>query len=132
MPPFSEKKRLEFDLFAKWVASWVQDEDDNETMQWFVMHEAVKEQRYLYPRDPVPKSNVLVLLLNRFKDEKFRSFARMNRSSFRAVYRLLCDDPIFTNNSNNPQAPVESQLLYALYKLGHEGNASGFLKSAIH
>ena len=33
------------------------------------MHEAIKEQQYLYPRDPVPKSNALIVLLNRFKDE---------------------------------------------------------------
>ena len=56
----------------------------------------------------------------------------MNRSSFRAIYRLICDDRVFTNNSNNLQALVESQLLYTLYKLGYKGNTSGFLKSAIH
>ena len=27
MPRFIEKKKLEFDLFAQWVASWVQDTD---------------------------------------------------------------------------------------------------------
>ena len=46
------------------------------------MHEAIKEQQYLYPQDPVPKNNTLVVFLNRFKDEKLQSFAQMNQSSF--------------------------------------------------
>ena len=74
------------------------------------MHEAIKEQQYLCSRDFIPKSNALVVLLNYFKDDRFRSFAQMNQSSFRAVYCVICDNPIFTNNSNNLQAPVESQL----------------------
>ena len=90
------------------------------------MHQAIKEQQYLRPQNPVPKSNALVVLLNQFKDDKFRSFAQMNQSSFWAVYCLISDDPIFTNKSNNPQASVESQLLYALYKLGHKKTRQAF------
>jgi hypothetical protein len=36
----------------------------------------------------------------------------------------ISDDPIFFNNSNNPQMPVEDQLAIALYRFGHEGNAA--------
>lgn len=84
------------------------------------MHEAIQEQRYLYPRDSVP----------RVKDEKIPI---MNQSSFRACLcmALFCDsDPIFSpTNSNQPSsAGGVCKLLYGLYnKLGQEGQRLGFL-----
>jgi len=33
-------------------------------------------------------------------------------------------DPVFFNNSNNAQIPVEEQLAIALYRFGHDGNAA--------
>jgi hypothetical protein len=36
----------------------------------------------------------------------------------------LEQDPVFFNNSNHPQLPVEQQLAVALYRFGHNGNAA--------
>ena len=54
----------------------------------------------------------------------------MDRHSFQHICRLIQDDLVFINRSNCNQAPVEQQLQCALYKLGHDGNASSFMQSA--
>ncbi|KAF7319715.1 DDE Tnp4 domain-containing protein [Mycena kentingensis (nom. inval.)] len=43
---------------------------------------------------------------------------------FDILLELICDHPVFTNNSNNPQAPVEEQLAVTLYRLGQYGNGA--------
>ena len=52
---------------------------------------------------------------------------RMDPQSFEAILHLIQDNPIFQNRSSSPQAPVEIQLKLALFKLGHDGSASGFV-----
>ena len=47
--------------------------------------------------------------------------------SFKAILYLIQDNPIFQNCSSSPQAPVEIQLKLALFTLGHDGTASGFV-----
>jgi len=54
-------------------------------------------------------------------EDRFRVFFRMNRESFNVLASLIQDDPIFTNNSQNPQASIEIQLASALYFLGSAG-----------
>jgi hypothetical protein len=46
----------------------------------------------------------------------------MSIDSFIALHRLISTNPVFHNQSNNPQAPVEHQLLVALANLGLTGN----------
>lgn len=43
----------------------------------------------------------------------------------------ICHDPIFHNNSQNEQHPVDEQLAFTLYRFGHFGNAAGTLKVAL-
>jgi hypothetical protein len=50
---------------------------------------------------------------------------RMNYEMFQVVVDQIRDDDVFRNNSRNPQAPVEYQLMVALAKFGHYGNAVG-------
>lgn len=52
---------------------------------------------------------------------------RMDPRSFKAILHLIQDNPIFQSLSLSPQAPVEIQLKLALFKLGHDGSASGFV-----
>ena len=54
----------------------------------------------------------------------------MDCHSFQHISRLIQNNPVFINQSNCDQAPVEQQLQCALYKLGHDGNASSFIQSA--
>lgn len=42
--------------------------------------------------------------------------------TFDLLVEAIQDDPVFTNESRNPQMPVEQQLAIALYRFGRNGN----------
>lgn len=46
----------------------------------------------------------------------------MNQTSFYQLVETVKHDPIFSNNSRNPQAPVEYQMLLTVRRLGMAGN----------
>jgi hypothetical protein len=46
----------------------------------------------------------------------------MNQECFWTIVQRIAPDPIFHNDSRNPQAPVAYQLLLTLKRLGMEGN----------
>lgn len=48
----------------------------------------------------------------------------MSPLTFDKLVAALETDPIFFNNSNHPQLPVEQQVAVALYRFGHDGNAA--------
>jgi hypothetical protein len=50
---------------------------------------------------------------------------------FNDLVVTIKDDPIFHNNSNNPQMPVAEQIAIALYRFGHYGNAASQMKVAL-
>ncbi|KAJ7663508.1 hypothetical protein B0H17DRAFT_872077, partial [Mycena rosella] len=58
--------------------------------------------------------------------DHFRQALRVTPRTFDALVAALEDDPIFFNNSNHPQLPVDQQLAVALYRFGHDGNAASF------
>lgn len=82
------------------------------------------------PRIAIPKSNWAYVVLLNLDDDRFRSFVRMNRTSFHHILHQIQNDPVFTNNSNNQQTPVYAQLHYTLFTLGHDENASSYVKKA--
>ena len=43
---------------------------------------------------------------------------------FQIIIDLIEEHPIFTNNSNNAQTPVEQQLAVTLYRMGRYGNGA--------
>ena len=84
-------------------------------------------RRYLADRQPINKSGEnLRLLLTDWKytrPEIFRAHLRLTPECFDLLLTALHMDPVFQNNSNLPQIPVEKQLAIALYRFGHYGNA---------
>ena len=54
-------------------------------------------------------------------NDRFISFFRMTRESFISLTQILQSDPIFQNNSNNPQVSPIVQLAATLYFLGSFG-----------
>lgn len=54
----------------------------------------------------------------------------MDGYSFQHIVQMIEHDPVFDKNSNNPQDPISLQLHYALYKLGHDGSAVGYIEAA--
>ena len=85
------------------------------------------EERYMKPRIAVPKSDQASYILSQYADARWRIFTRMNPEY---IVRLISNNLVFHNNSTSQQAPVESQLKIALWKLAHDGSASGFRPSA--
>ena len=75
--------------------------------------------RYELPRDGLPCGpSYLHHVLTRLKTERedhFHEALRINPTTFDALVSAIEDDPIFTNNSNNSQMPIEEQLAITLY-----------------
>jgi hypothetical protein len=85
--------------------------------------------RYEEPRDePIPRPPAqMPHTLEVLKDERpdiFREVLRITPYTFDRLREKIEKDPIFFNNSNNPQIPVEEQLAITLYRFGHDGNAA--------
>jgi hypothetical protein len=83
-------------------------------------------QRVLRPHQ-VSKSTNLPMILDDWKytdPVRFRYNIRVAPDTFDFLLTLIKDHPVFANNSPNPQVPVIYQLAIALYRLGHDGNAT--------
>jgi hypothetical protein len=92
-------------------------------------------ERYFNSREEINKDGTqLHLLLHDYKfnrPEIFRSYLRIDPRCFNDLVQVLKDDPVFHNNSNNPQMPIDEQLAIALFRFGHYGNAASTLKVAL-
>lgn len=76
---------------------------------------------------PVPKSNWASEILPKYSEPRWRIMTQMDLQSFKAILHLIQNNPIFQNHSSFSQTSVEIQLKLALFKLGHDGNTSGFV-----
>lgn len=56
--------------------------------------------------------------------DHFQYLVQVTPLKFRAILALIQTNPIFYNNSNNPQAPIQDQLAVYLYCLGHYRNTT--------
>ena len=87
------------------------------------------ESRYEQPRDipishPPPQMPHILTVTKLERPDQFREILRVSPATFDKIVAKIKDDPVFFNNSNNPQIPVEEQLAITLYRFGHDGNAS--------
>ncbi|EPS93115.1 hypothetical protein FOMPIDRAFT_58988 [Fomitopsis schrenkii] len=92
-------------------------------------------RQYLADREDIEKASGLMnLVLNNYKHDRpeiFKSYVRMTPACFDDLVSTLRDHEVFQNHSNNPQLPIEQQLLIALYRFGHYGNAASTMKVAL-
>ncbi|EUC57648.1 DDE family endonuclease [Rhizoctonia solani AG-3 Rhs1AP] len=88
---------------------------------------ALHSSHYLNERISIQKSGeMLTLTLYEYRNSRpeiFRDHLRVNPHTFDALVAAIIGDPVFQNNSNNSQIPVDQQVAVALYRLGHYGNA---------
>jgi hypothetical protein len=54
----------------------------------------------------------------------------MSPFAFERLVKELENDPVFGNDSNHGQMPVEDQIAITLFRFGHSGNASGLQQVA--
>ena len=87
------------------------------------------KNRYETSRDGLPRGpsylHHILMCLKTERPDHFRSALRINPDTFDALVEAIENDPVFQNNSQHPQMPVEQQLAITLYRFGHDGNASG-------
>jgi len=90
--------------------------------------------RYEVPRNKLPRGppymHHVLTTQKDLRPDHFRQSLRVSPMTFDKILAKISDDPVFFNNSNNPQQPVEEQLAIALYRFGHNGNAAGLQKVA--
>jgi hypothetical protein len=85
----------------------------------------IQETRYLAPRDRLPRSHhFFASQIHCMSDDRFISFFRMSRSTFKDLVGIIEDDPVFKNNSQMPQSHPSIQIAVALYQLGLQGNST--------
>ncbi|KAF9479155.1 hypothetical protein BDN70DRAFT_895188 [Pholiota conissans] len=97
--------------------------------------ESLYSTRYQVKRRDIPKTDQNIeLLLGDYKQnhpENFRSYLRMSPACFDTLVTTIQYHPIFLNDSNNSQMPVERQVAIALCRFGHYGNAVSTMKVAL-
>ena len=79
--------------------------------------------RTAFRKPPADLPHVLTVYKTERPDH-FRKQLRVFPSAFDRIVQKITDDPIFSNNSQNDQMPVEHQLAILLYRFGHFGNAA--------
>ncbi len=88
----------------------------------------IKNTRYLNPRPFVEKSGSLHLAWtyaqNPADHGRFQHMLRVSPYVFFVILQLIEGHPVFHNNSNNPQTPVDVQLAVTLFRMGRFGNAA--------
>ncbi|KDR82166.1 hypothetical protein GALMADRAFT_60335 [Galerina marginata CBS 339.88] len=84
--------------------------------------------RYPNGRTTVPKSGNIHLawefMQNPAHHDRFINMLRVSPLVFETILTLIEEHPVFTNNSNNAQTPVEQQLAVTLFRLGRYGNGA--------
>ncbi|KAF8235325.1 hypothetical protein L208DRAFT_1257770, partial [Tricholoma matsutake] len=74
------------------------------------------------PRGPSTMRHILMTLKSAHPN-KFHEELQVTPLIFNVIIAAIAPDPIFQNNSNNTQTPVEEQLAITLYWFSHDGNA---------
>ncbi|KAJ6600473.1 hypothetical protein DFH09DRAFT_1355731 [Mycena vulgaris] len=87
-------------LLRRWIRSEIDD---------------MYEHRYEQPRNTLPRGpsylHHVLMALKTGRPDHFRQNLRVSPLTFDALIAVLENDPIFFNNSNHPQLPVEQQPL---------------------
>ena len=98
--------------------------------QTFVRHslQDMYANRYEAPRDQHPRGpSLMQFTLDKYKrlrPDLFRQDLRVSPDKFDKIVEKIANHPIFFNNSNCSQSPVEDQLAITLFCFGHYGNAA--------
>src|ERR1700691_508 len=92
------------------------------------MVERMYESQYEQPRDipishPPPQMPHILSVTRLKRPDQFHKILHVSPATFDKIVNKIKDDPVFYNNSNNPQIPIKEQLTITLYRFSHDGNA---------
>jgi hypothetical protein len=104
------------------------DDEEEQFLADYAGYLAIQNTRYSETRTRVPRLGNLHILWDYAKTPVHHYlFIKLVRVTPHTFLRILGDiegNPVFQNESNHPQAPVEVQLAVALWRLGRFGNAA--------
>ena len=121
MSRYSDKKRLRRDFWYHFLTFAIfENLIVKRILEWLIIREIIKKQRYLTFRINVFKFNWIMKVLSRYFDFRFRKFVRMNRDIFKQMLHIIEDDLVFYNEFNVFQVSIWQQFLIALHKLNHD------------
>ncbi len=123
----------DYELGDAWDEDGLMNGNPSQHVRSYV--ESLYANRYQVPRERIPRPEQPFLdhVLTVYKTARpdlFRQELRITPWTFDQLLAALIDDPIFANDSQNSQFPVERQLAIALWRFGHYGNAVGLQKVA--
>ncbi|KAI7964030.1 hypothetical protein MJO29_004457 [Puccinia striiformis f. sp. tritici] len=128
MPKVSQQKLIihlsNVAAMAMLVESDSEDNSDLEEFYYYSLH--LLQKRYLKPRHSAARLDPRydMLALQELPDSSFLQLFRMRFPCFLNLLQLLQPNPIFYNNSHNPQRELPIQLAIAICRLGSNGNGS--------
>lgn len=133
MPKISERKRLlnSIDRILRYSVAFG-DEESRDFAELLEISIMLHCSRFLHTRTPREKNTSMRMMLWRWDPAGFRQEVRMCKHSFVRLVSNLETDPIFLNNSRNPQAPCWVQSMIALSFLGCYGNGNSVGRLARH
>ncbi|OWZ09378.1 hypothetical protein PHMEG_00017930 [Phytophthora megakarya] len=143
MPRSSERQQFIVEIID-FLAILIPEDDDDEDLSFCTLQtdgtdldmdtpaeelaellQFVIQNRYLVPRERIPLSSDFAYnVFPRLSDEDFKQQTRTTRSTFSKILTAIQGHNIFSNASQNPQAPVWLQLAVALDRLGTNGNGA--------
>ena len=89
------------------------------------MYESCYEQPCNIPiSHPPPQMPHILTVTKLERPDQFHEILHVSPATFDKIVAKIKNDPVFFNNSNNPQIPVEEQLAITLYRFSHDSNAS--------
>ena len=92
-----------------------------------IFHE-IKTTQYLHGQTPVLKLGNIDIAweyaLNTRDHACFVDMLHISPQVFDVILYFIHDHPVFHNNSNNPQAPIQTQLPVTMYWMGWYGNSA--------
>ena len=84
--------------------------------------------RYLKPRSQLPRGpsqlRHVLDVLRVHHAARFREYLRVSPFTFDKICKRIQLDPVFLNQSQNDQIPVQDQLAIVLFRFGHDGNGA--------
>ncbi|KIN95630.1 hypothetical protein M404DRAFT_165310 [Pisolithus tinctorius Marx 270] len=89
---------------------------------------AIHQTHYLQGQSSVPKADTLQLAWkyaqNEADHQHFINMLHIPPTVLDVLLDIIHEHPVFYNNSNNGQTPVQKQLAVTLYHMGHYGNGA--------
>lgn len=103
------KKLRAANLWASFARSGVfKGWNHPDTQRLLMIHEGFIEQRYINPRDKVLKLNWATQNFPQYDDNRWRVSTRMDPESFKFIFSLIEDHPIFYNQSTCPLSKIRT------------------------